>query len=144
MTEQFNKQLSVVLKSPELASELEALGSGMSGDILAIRSPAQSRAATGAAWTNTFEVVLKDSKGNVCTWYNGTQSTKITVGDTSSAGVASASSPNLVFKDGRAKISISGNAAAWLAADTATLTLASMTINGVTVTGGTMVVTITA
>lgn len=142
MTKAFLTQLGVALKSNSALSEFKAMISGMNGDIINSRPATGSLAATAAIWTKSFDVTLTDTEGNVHTWVNQTQSSKVTIADTSVAGVASLASAHLVFVDGKAKVTISGTAAAWLAAETVTVTIASMTINGVTVTGGTHIITV--
>jgi len=145
MTTNFKTKLGLALGSSDLANELLAMANGLNGDLLLRITPAtNTKAATAAAWTEKIKVELVDSDGRVHTWFNKTLTSKVTVADTSTAGTASVGSANLVFVNGEATVTLSGNAAAWLAGDTATVTIANLTVNGSTVTGGTSVLTITA
>lgn len=145
MSKELRTALGIALKSDKLAGEVLARGTALVGDIsLSFSQTASSRAATSAAWSKVIEITAKDADGNIHTWLNATYTSKVTAGDTSSAGTASVGSANITFVDGVAKVTLNGSAAAWLATETATLTVANLTILGFTVTGGTHVVTITA
>lgn len=112
----------------------------VAGDIVLDISPATvGQDATAAAWTRDVVLTLKDSNGKVHEWCNMTFSTKASIADTSTAGTASIASQDITFVSGSATITVSGDAASWLATETNTLTIANLTINGVTVTGGTSV-----
>jgi hypothetical protein len=126
----------------EVAAEILAMSSGLNGDLVCRITPtAKTKAATAAAWTETITVELVDSEGRVHSWFNKTLTTRASVGDTSSAGTATIGSTSLVFVNGVATVALAGGAAAWLAADTVTVTIATLTVNGVSVTGGTAVIT---
>ena len=99
---------------------------------------------TASAWTRTVVVSLVDSAGNVHKWANGTWTTTVSIADTSTAGTASITSTTLTLVDGVANIVVSGDAADWLDTETDTLTIADITVAGITVTGGTSVETFTA
>jgi len=94
------------------------------GDIVLKVTPATyAPAATAAAWTKTVLVTLETADGERHKWYSGPVT--LAVGDTSSAGTASIS-PTAGAKymtDGALSVTISGDAAAWLQNDTATLTV---------------------
>lgn len=121
------------------------LMSGMSGDITLDISPETAAPApTSAAWTRDVVLTLKDTAGNTHTWYSGTQSTKASIADTSTAGTASIASQDVVFVNGVCTIEVSGDAQDWLDTETDTLTIADLTIMGYTITGGTSVETFTA
>jgi hypothetical protein len=109
-----------------------------------------AQAPTSEAWEFTFDVWIEDSAGNVMEWVNGAYASTLTIADTSTAGTATVKDGNtdhattLTFTDGRAKVTIMGDAAAWLDTETATATIGNLTINGETVTGGDCIMTITA
>jgi len=145
MTPNFLSKIGLALGNQDLANELAAMATGLNGDlVLRITPTTNTKAATAAAWSNKITVELVDSVGRVHTWFNKTLTSKVTVADTSTAGTATVGSANLVFVNGKATVTLSGNAAAWLATETATVTIANLTVNGSTVTGGTSVLTITA
>ena len=129
----------------QLQEANQLLRSALSGDIVLHIDPETcERTATDEAWTRTVNLVLKNSKGKVHDWCNLTFSTKASIADDSDAGTASIASQNITFTNGKASIVVSGDAEDWLADETNTLTIASLTINGNTVTGGTSVETIVA
>lgn len=121
------------------------LTSALSGDIVLVISPKTvDRVATNAAWSRTVTLTLTNTAGEVLTFYNGTQSGKASISNTSTAGTASIASQNIVFVNGVASIVVSGDAKAWLADETDTLTIANLSVNNFTVTGGTSVQTFVA
>lgn len=131
--------------APKLRDYLSAISSALSGDIVMTITPATTtRVATAATWTRKVLVTFKDSKGRVHEWLNTTMATKVTAADTSTAGAASVGSANLVVVNGIAEITVTGTAAAWVAGQTNTVTIANCTVLGVTVAGGTSVETIVA
>ena len=101
-----------------------------------------NRTATAAAWTRTVKLRLKNTAGITHDWFNKSVTSAVSIADTSTAGVASIPSTTLVWVNGEASVVVSGTAAAWLATETDTLTVADMTVMGYTVTGGTSVETI--
>lgn len=103
---------------------------------------AVNRSATSAAWTRTVKLRLKNTAGITHDWFNKTVTSAVSIADTSTAGVASIPSTTLAWVNGEASVVVSGTAAAWVAAETNTLTVANMTVMGYTVTGGTSVETI--
>ena len=114
----------------------------MSGDMVFVIAPAtKASAATNAAWQRTVTVTLKSAAAEVHTWFNKAIATGVSIADASTAGTATIPSTTLTFVNGVASVVISGNAAAWLGTETDTLTIASLTILGYTVTGGTSVET---
>jgi hypothetical protein len=142
MKPEFIRQLGVALKSEELANEIAAIGNGMTGNIVLSFKTTDTKSAGSTAWTKTVIVEAKDSQGNLHTWLNQSFTTRLSIADTSTAGTASIASTTITFVDGVATIVISGSANAWVAAETATLTIANITLNGYTITGGTHVITI--
>lgn len=130
---------------PELRRELDLRDAAMSGDIVMTIDPATATPApTAAAWTRNVLVQLESADGRVHSWLNDTYATTSSIANTSSAGTASIASTTLTIVNGKAVITVSGDAAAWLATETDTLTIANITVLGVTVTGGTSVETFTA
>jgi len=125
--------------------QLTLFGRAMAGDMVMVVTPATGvPKPTGLAWTQDFYVELRDSDGEIHTWFNKTVANQLSVGDTSLAGVASISpAANAVWVDGTCKVTMSGTAAAWLNGDTATLTVAAMTIAGQTLAQKTGVLTFT-
>lgn len=133
-------QLGRALRSDGMAASiLNAMGGDMS---LRISPTTKTRAAGTGSWTQKVSIELVDSEGNVCEWLNKAFATTASVGDTSTAGTATIGSTTLTFENGRAEVTITGSNHAWVAAETATLTIANITVLGYTVTGGTCVVTI--
>lgn len=129
--------------APKIKEYLELMAKAMEGDMAFSVSPATvDRAATSAAWTRTVKIKLVDALGRTHTWFNKAIATGVSIGDTSSAGTATIPSTTLTFVDGEATVVVSGSAAAWVAAETNTLTVAQATILGYTVASKTSVETI--
>lgn len=120
-----------------------ALMDAAAGDMQIEIVPAtKDRAATTAAWTRTVKLRLKNTAGITHDWFNKSVTSAVSIAYTSTAGVASIPSTTLVWVNGEASVVASGTAAAWVSAETNTLTVANMTVMGYTVTGGTSVETI--
>jgi hypothetical protein len=116
-----------------------------SGDMQLEITPATvNRVATSSAWTRTVKIRLKNTAGQTHDWFNKSVTSGASIADTSTAGVASIPSTTLTFINGEASVVVTGSAAAWVAAETNTLTVANISIMGYTVTGGTSVETIVA
>ena len=114
----------------------------MSGDMVVVITPAtKTTAATGAAWTRDVLISVQTAAGDVHAWLNHAYTAKLSIANTSTADTATIVSTTLTLVNGQATVVVSGNAMAWLAAETDTLTLASLTIMGYTVAGGTSVET---
>lgn len=127
---------------PEIRKEFEMRDKAMSGGLKWTVTPAtKSTAATAAAWTRTVVVELQDAAGARQTWYSAAIANGVSIADTSNAGTASIPSTTLTVTNGRASIVVSGDAQAWLAAETDTLTVAQATILGQTVAAKTSVET---
>lgn len=117
----------------------------MSGDLVFVVSPATGTPApTAAAWEQALVIELQTAAGETHEWFNKAITTAIAASDTSAAGTASMESTTLTFVNGRATATLKGNAAAWLATQTATATVAQQTILGYTVAAKTCVLTFTA
>ena len=113
------------------ALTFQTLMKALSGDIVVVCTPAtKTKSASSAAWSETVEVSLQTADGEYHDWYNGPITLAIT--DTSSAGTASISpaAGARMMTDGKLNVTVSGNAAAWLAADTATLTASLVAAQG--------------
>ena len=117
----------------------------MSGDIvLSILPATTTRSATAAAWTRKVTVQALTAAGELHSWLNAAYAAKVAIADTSAAGTATIASTTLTLVNGGAEITVSGDAAAWLATETNTLTIGNIEILGYTVTGGTSAETITS
>jgi len=129
---------------PQLRNEIEVRDKAMSGDIVFAITPATvAPAPTSAAWTRDVVVEVQDASGNVHTWINQDYAAALAIADTSTAGTASITSTTLSIVNGRAVVTVSGDAVAWLNAETDTLTVSNITVMGYTITGGASVETFT-
>ena len=125
-----------------LGGVVKTLASAFSGDLVFVVSPATATPAPrSTAWTRTVYISLQNAAGEVHTWFNKAIATGVSIGDTSTAGAASIPSTTLTFVEGRASVVVSGDAQAWLNAETDTLTIAQATILGYTVAAKTSVET---
>jgi hypothetical protein len=129
--------------SPRNRSEFILRDKAMAGDLVFVATPATvNRAATSSAWTRTVVIELRTAAGERHTWFNKAITSGASIADTSTAGTASIPSTTVTYTEGRATIVVSGTAAAWLATETNTLTIAAATILGYTVASKTSVETI--
>lgn len=129
---------------PELREHLETMEKAMSGDIVMVIDPETvAPAPTSAAWTRNVKISIETAAGEKHGWLNAAYTTTLSIADTSTAGTASITSTTLTIVDGEAIVVVSGDAADWLNTETDTLTVANITVLGVTVTGGTSVETFT-
>lgn len=83
--------------------------------------PTLSLAATSSVWSYTIPFEIRSSRTGSVLPING--NIAATVGDTSSAGTAAVDTAAPTVFMGRGQSVLSGDAAAWIAAETATLTL---------------------
>lgn len=97
-------------------------------------------APTAAVWSYVVPFHLETTAGETIP-FNGTIAA--TVADTSTAGTAAVSTATPAVVNGRGTVTLSGDAAAWLDTETATLTLTHTNLRGGTDTD-TFVVTFTA
>ena len=133
-----------VAVQPQLREEISLRDKAMSGDIVFAITPATvAPAPTSAAWTRDVVVEVQDASGNVHTWINQDYAAALAIADTSTAGTASITSTTLSIVNGRAVVTVSGDAVAWLNAETDTLTVSNITVMGYTITGGASVETFT-
>lgn len=104
--------------------DYKAFMKALSGDIVLKCTPATATPApTTAAWEQSVLITLETADGELHKWFNGKLA--LAIADTSTAGTASidptSTAPYMV--DGAYTVKIKGNAAAWLATETATLTV---------------------
>lgn len=112
------------------------------GDIVFTVTPATlTTSATSAARTRVVNIVLASADGVIHEWFNKAITSGVSIAETSTAGTATIASTTLTFVNGSASVTISLNAAAWVAAETDTLTVAQATILGYTVAAKTSVET---
>lgn len=117
------------------------LQNALTGDLLMSISPgAFNLSATSNAWTKEITLTLKNADGAVHSWFNGTSVASVV--DTSTAGTSSIDDATPNFVNGVAKVTISGDAQSWVAAETITLTINDLSLLGYTVVGGDSVITI--
>ncbi len=127
---------------PAVREEFALRDSAMAGDMIWVLTPATvDRAATASAWTRDVVVELQNTAGQVHSWYDAVITTGVSIADTSTAGTASIASTTLTIVNGKAVVTVSGDAAAWLATETDTLTVAEATIMSYTVAAKTSVQT---
>jgi hypothetical protein len=130
---------------PKIRERFDLISDAAVGDIVLVIAPETvAPLPTAAAWTRVVNISIENAAGDVHNWLSGSFETTLSIADTSTAGTASIASTTLVIKNGKASIVVSGDAASWLDTETDTLTVANITIMGVTVTGGTSVETFTA
>jgi hypothetical protein len=112
-------------------ADMKAFMKALSGDIVLKVTPATATPApTSAAWSQSVVVSLETADGERHKWYSGPVT--LAVADTSTAGTA-AISPAAgahYMTDGALTVTLSGNAAAWLNAETATLTATAVAQQG--------------
>lgn len=127
------------------ANALNALmATAIAGDMKLTISPAITTHAHGSAgWTREVTICLRNAADAVHTWFNGTIPTKVSVADTAGTGTATINSTSLIFTAGVSRTTVTIDAVAWADNETNTVTLATTTIMGQALTGGTSVETIT-
>ena len=118
------------------------LKSMANGDIVFELTADQTQAATTEVWAKIFSITTKNAAGAVLP-IDGI-ALAVSIADDSTAGTADVDDTTPTLVNGTVDIEVSGDAAAWLETEKATATLANLTYLGYTVTGGDMVVTITA
>lgn len=137
------KALQLALGNKRAANDLLSGLLALNGDFtLGFLPSSTTLTARSTAWTQTVTLTMKAADGTVHSWLNKGFTTRLSIADTSTAGTATIASTTITFVDGVATVVISGGATAWLAAETVTLTVASITLpDGQVVTGGTYVIT---
>lgn len=129
-----------------LRNQLKLMAKGMSDDFVLVVTPAtDTPAPTAAAWTQDVYVELQTAAGETHTWFNKTITSGHSITDDSTAGTATCSpATTTTYVDGVCKITISGDAQAWLNGETVTLTVAAITSPwGATIAAKTCVLTFT-
>ena len=122
-------------------NEIKILNDALSGDYsLGIVPATKDLPTTSNAWKQEVVITLKNANGVIHSWYSGQLS--VSIADTSSAGTATIASTTPDFINGVARVIISGDANAWVAGETITLTVDDLILQGKTVTGGTAVITV--
>ncbi len=117
---------------------------GLSGDILWVLTPSTvTPVPTAAAWTREVLVSLETAAGEVHDWFNDAITSGVAIADDSTGGTATIAATTLTIVNGQAVITVTGDEAAWLNAETDTLTVAQATILGYTVAAKTSVETFT-
>lgn len=122
------------------SDDISAIASALNSDIVAVISPSTKTTAHASAVNRTVTVQLQDSNGLVHSWCNKAISTIVTASKSSASGTATVASSTITFVNGVATIPVTIGGT-WAAADTDTVTIATMTVNGVSVAGGTSVET---
>ena len=89
-------------------------------------------------------ITLETAAGDIHSWFDKSITTGVSIADDSTAGTATIPSTTLVIKNGKATVTVSGDAADWLDTETDTLTVTAATILGYTVSAATSVETFTA
>lgn len=124
--------------------DIDMMAKAISGDMIFTITPATTTKAAGTyAISRDVTVALTDALGCVHTWFNRTVTSACSIGDTSTAGTAAIGTTTLTYVNGVATKTVTAVSAAWVGAETNTLTVANMTVLGQTVTGVTSVQTIT-
>jgi hypothetical protein len=128
---------------PELRKYLSSIESALAGDIVMVIDPETTgSAATTADFTRDVRISIENAAGDVHTWLTKAYTTTSSIGEvTAGDGTASIVSTTLSIVAGKAVVTVSCTDT-WAADDTNTLTIANITVLGVTVTGGTSVDTI--
>lgn len=128
--------------APAVREALSTQAAGMSGDIaIEVLTAAPTPAPTAAAWEYDVAFQLVDTDGRCHAWFSGDLTAAAS--DSSTAGTASVSDATPAVVNGVGTVTLSGDAAAWLATETATLTLDG-TVLGTALDAVTFVVTFTA
>jgi hypothetical protein len=126
---------------PATRDALNALAAGLSGDIVInVLTDVITPAPTSDVWSYTVAFELTDTAGNRLTWYNGDITAAASTD--SSAGTAAVSDATPAGVNGVGSVDLSGDAAAWLNTEVATLTLDG-TISGTALTEATWTATFT-
>ena len=107
------------------------LQEGLAGDIEWQITPVTvTPVPTAVAWTRYVECAAVNAAGEVHEWLEGEFASGLSIADTSTAGTASIGSTTLTLVKGKAIVAVDGDAAAWLNAETDTLTLEALTFQG--------------
>lgn len=128
---------------PELRREIALRDLALGGDIVMVIDPTTvAPAPTTSAWTRNVTITVETTAGQVHDWLNETYATTLSIADTG-GGTASIASTTLTLVNGKSVVVVSGTEATWANSETDTLTIANITVGGITVTAGTSVETFT-
>jgi len=126
---------------PAVRKEFLVRDKALAGDIVMTINPETvDTPATTSAWTRNVNIQIETAAGELHDWLTADYATTLSIADTG-GGTASIVSTTLSIVGGRALVVVSGDEATWAAAEDDTLTVANITVLGVTVTGGTSVET---
>ena len=132
---------NLTLQNEDLQEFMVAVGDLVADKVTVVAMPADvAPAPTAAVWSYTVPFEIRSSVTGSVLPCGG--NVAATVGDTSTAGTAAVSTATPTVKMGRGSVVLSGDAAAWLNTETATLTLTYTNTRGGTATD-TFVVTFT-
>lgn len=121
---------------PKTRRQLVQMQKAMSGDmIITIDTANVTPAPTAAAWSYTVKFRITDAVGKTHDWYSANFTAAIA--DDSSAGTASIDDATPAVTNGYGSVTVSGDAAAWLNTEVATLSL-SPTGSGSSIMGNTI------
>jgi hypothetical protein len=126
---------SILTSVTNLTTRTRLLEMAAKGDLVLTVSPATiAEAATNVAHSRVVNITLKNSAGEIHTWFNGLVTSVFTIADTSALGTASLIAGSGVnFVNGSANKNVSMNAQNWLAGEIVTVTVATLTIMGYSV-----------
>lgn len=127
---------------PELRRRFEVKDKALAGDLVWVVTPSTvSTSPLSTAWTRSVVVELQTAAGEVHDWFSSDIATGNSIADTSSAGTASIVSTTLSIVDGRAVVTVSGDAQDWLGG---TAQVETITCTGAPSSDGTITIGITA
>lgn len=113
----------------DLRTYMDAMGDLLADDVSVVCMPANvTPAPTSAAWSYVVPFEIRSERTGTVLPINGTIGAG--AGDTSTAGTASVSSATPKVYMGRGSVTLSGDAAAWLNTETATLTITYTNLRG--------------
>jgi len=128
-------------------TEQRMLVEALNGDIVLSRSPTALASTVNGSDTGTTRVVeltVKNAAGETHTWVDSAHAAGASIGDTSSADTATIASTTVTFTNGVAKVTVTRDFSDYADTETNTLTVATLTIVGQSVVGGTSVETFSA
>ncbi|MHA1302987.1 MAG: hypothetical protein ACTSPI_04720 [Candidatus Heimdallarchaeaceae archaeon] len=126
---------------PAVRKEFSVRDAALAGDIVMVINPETvNRDATTSAWDRNVRIEIQTASGLTHDWLSADYATTLSIADTG-GGTATIDSTTLEIRGGKAIVIVHGDEATWAAAENDTLTVANITILGVTVIGGTSVQT---